>query len=523
MREISPKVFESFVDQVSLVGPVFDVHTQTKGTKVMVFLPTYTPCETELSPSVLAESLLTLLTMKYQDVGNCLCKKLEAVLSAEEKSRLFKVLLQEDCEAAVKLILSKGQRALQLLCEYLRASGSEMRSWPAKLRSLLETSPTQVGHIQDGNLELVVPLAVLERHLLLFTESLSPLAVIEKLRRLFTQTRAYCLLYKPVGRQYIDCRVTLRVFLIPRSGSLVQGLDTKLKGYKRVFISNISIKGNVCYRLLFKDVTSDNSLLRVTPRDGSEYKEALSLMDPMTKYLIALNIKDWVQWPLVLQITRDKNSVIFEETIDDEMLQFENGEYFILNLDGKKHCIMRIHQEISYKEFSHKLNTVLPERKLSVYYKQDGIPLLVNNDESIKMILRDQCGKDIVLEAEDIIDEVITAGMQVMPLARLPSPNEPLSRRRPSPTEQHFVVRHRTALIKRISDIKSLLDDLRHESVINDNEYQRIRGENIRNEQITHTVDYTINKGKNAMDIFYESLSKNDPHLVEDLQLREIS
>eukprot|EP00062_Callorhinchus_milii_P012627 gi/632959976/ref/XP_007895926.1/ PREDICTED: apoptosis-associated speck-like protein containing a CARD [Callorhinchus milii] len=481
MREISPKVFESFVDQVSLVGPVFDVHTQTKGTKVMVFLPTYTPCETELSPSVLAESLLTLLTMKYQDVGNCLCKKLEAVLSAEEKSRLFKVLLQEDCEAAVKLILSKGQRALQLLCEYLRASGSEMRSWPAKLRSLLETSPTQVGHIQDGNLELVVPLAVLERHLLLFTESLSPLAVIEKLRRLFTQTRAYCLLYKPVGRQYIDCRVTLRVFLIPRSGSLVQGLDTKLKGYKRVFISNISIKGNVCYRLLFKDVTSDNSLLRVTPRDGSEYKEALSLMDPMTKYLIALNIKDWVQWPLVLQITRDKNSVIFEETIDDEMLQFENGEYFILNLDG------------------------------------------LHDDESIKMILRDQCGKDIVLEAEDIIDEVITAGMQVMPLARLPSPNEPLSRRRPSPTEQHFVVRHRTALIKRISDIKSLLDDLRHESVINDNEYQRIRGENIRNEQITHTVDYTINKGKNAMDIFYESLSKNDPHLVEDLQLREIS
>nr|XP_057909283.1 apoptosis-associated speck-like protein containing a CARD isoform X1 [Doryrhamphus excisus] len=84
--------------------------------------------------------------------------------------------------------------------------------------------------------------------------------------------------------------------------------------------------------------------------------------------------------------------------------------------------------------------------------------------------------------------------------------------------EEHFVDRHKTELIKRLSNINPILDFLLEKNVIQDEVYDDIRAVKGNQQKMREIYRQALKSGNKAKDLFLKALEENDPYLVDDLR-----
>ncbi|XP_072357099.1 uncharacterized protein [Scyliorhinus torazame] len=550
VKEINVKEFENFLGQVSLgqvnlAGPPFNVHTPSADTQLLLLLPKYPSCSgMDINPTELEHNLALFL------VENCpgqkthlktvLFRKLQQLLSDEEQKLLHKYLVLEELGAIVDLTMSKGQRHFHLLWDFMQECGALVRAWPARYQSLLQTTKIRLAQIRDENLELFVPQADTGSHVWILLHSHSPIAVVEKLRHYFTDCEAFCLLYKPIGRLYIKDKIKMFAYLIPAYDTLVQVLNKEHSSYKQVFKTKLSVRKNASYRLQFgnKGVAK---VISITPEDAIVFKHSLCPNVPKPKYVLQLD-EHFDDWPLVLQLMHeDKGCVVLNELITEEQLQHENEEYIFVTMNGKQYCILRIHNHISYQQFTSGMEQTFPGETFNVYYKAKGdVPLLINGQNSIEYLLKHCRLGNIVLEAEEQSpcprlrgaskeEDPVLTDLETKASSQSGSFN---SSRIPRPegrtqqnvrTSKHFLQKNKTELITRLTEIHSIIEELKSKDILNEIEYEKLLMTKHLSDQIRETLNCVIKKGIVAMNYFHYLLHRYHPLLVKDIESKESS
>lgn len=86
-------------------------------------------------------------------------------------------------------------------------------------------------------------------------------------------------------------------------------------------------------------------------------------------------------------------------------------------------------------------------------------------------------------------------------------------------TEQavHFLDRHRTALINRVTNVDAILDALYGE-VLKDEEYQKVRAESTSANKMRMLFSMTPSWSSNCKEQMFYALKETHPHLVADLE-----
>ncbi|XP_037642054.1 uncharacterized protein LOC119497753 isoform X7 [Sebastes umbrosus] len=91
------------------------------------------------------------------------------------------------------------------------------------------------------------------------------------------------------------------------------------------------------------------------------------------------------------------------------------------------------------------------------------------------------------------------------------------------PTQgEHFVDKHRRALIKRVNNINPILDHLQAEGVISQEDYDTICAIPITQDKMRRLYSGPLKAaGRDGKDVFYEILEENESYLVADLKRKE--
>ncbi|XP_035810657.1 apoptosis-associated speck-like protein containing a CARD isoform X2 [Amphiprion ocellaris] len=87
-----------------------------------------------------------------------------------------------------------------------------------------------------------------------------------------------------------------------------------------------------------------------------------------------------------------------------------------------------------------------------------------------------------------------------------------------STDDMHFVDKHRGALIQRVSNIDSILDDLLEKKVINQEAYTKIRLIATPQEKMRALYEGPLKAAKACKDIFYQILQKHEEYLIKELE-----
>ncbi|XP_044064231.1 apoptosis-associated speck-like protein containing a CARD isoform X2 [Siniperca chuatsi] len=82
----------------------------------------------------------------------------------------------------------------------------------------------------------------------------------------------------------------------------------------------------------------------------------------------------------------------------------------------------------------------------------------------------------------------------------------------------HFVDKHRTALINRVSNIAPILDELVDKNVIQQETYDRIRILPTTQEKMRELYSGCLKASGTCKDIFYKILEENEKYLIADLK-----
>uniref|UniRef100_A0A3Q3LYM0 PYD and CARD domain containing n=1 Tax=Mastacembelus armatus TaxID=205130 RepID=A0A3Q3LYM0_9TELE len=83
---------------------------------------------------------------------------------------------------------------------------------------------------------------------------------------------------------------------------------------------------------------------------------------------------------------------------------------------------------------------------------------------------------------------------------------------------KHFVDRHKVELIRRVSNIGPILDDLLDEDVIQQEVYEQIRALPTTQDKIRELYSGPLKASEACKDIFYESLQIHEKFLIDDLK-----
>ncbi|KAJ8287589.1 hypothetical protein COCON_G00002480 [Conger conger] len=84
---------------------------------------------------------------------------------------------------------------------------------------------------------------------------------------------------------------------------------------------------------------------------------------------------------------------------------------------------------------------------------------------------------------------------------------------------QHFIDRHRTALIQRVCDVTAILDRLLECGVVTQSGYDEIQAGNTKQDKMRKLLSGPIHSGGEiAKDALLEILQAQEPFLVEDLK-----
>ncbi|XP_077454101.1 apoptosis-associated speck-like protein containing a CARD [Stigmatopora argus] len=82
---------------------------------------------------------------------------------------------------------------------------------------------------------------------------------------------------------------------------------------------------------------------------------------------------------------------------------------------------------------------------------------------------------------------------------------------------QHFVDKHRSQLIERVTNIDPILDGLLNRRVLLDAPYEEIRNVTGKQNKMRMIYDIALKSGDRAKNVFMELLRQKEPYLVEDL------
>ncbi|XP_078094165.1 uncharacterized protein LOC144509344 isoform X2 [Mustelus asterias] len=319
IKETSGKEFEKFRKVVSLLGPAYDVYTPAERPEVFLYLPSDAPAEESVSASFLEESFHALSAVMSPDhFATELCNFIP-----QQKQEMYKFLVSGEYDSLEDLMCTDTAVKAKMF-NWVKTNSSIVRTWPQMYRHLLELFPVRVGHIKDENLELFVPLAVTETHAVVFVNSCSPFVTLEKFFRNVTSYKAYFLLYKPVGRSYVDFSLTLKVMLVPRSRSLLQELDKTLKDHKQVLKKQVGVHRNSWYKLQVRHVNAAGTSLSISPEEAEQFQFADSAEEPLTEYEIKIDMGKWETWPLVLELVENEKNIKIQTTLQKGMLNAEN-------------------------------------------------------------------------------------------------------------------------------------------------------------------------------------------------------
>lgn len=80
--------------------------------------------------------------------------------------------------------------------------------------------------------------------------------------------------------------------------------------------------------------------------------------------------------------------------------------------------------------------------------------------------------------------------------------------------------KHREQLIQRVTSVDSILDRL-YMHVLNDEQYNHIRANSIRQEKMRLLYDFMSSWDTKCKDLFLRVLEETNPHLIQDLKDRE--
>uniref|UniRef100_A0A3B4U2S5 CARD domain-containing protein n=1 Tax=Seriola dumerili TaxID=41447 RepID=A0A3B4U2S5_SERDU len=90
----------------------------------------------------------------------------------------------------------------------------------------------------------------------------------------------------------------------------------------------------------------------------------------------------------------------------------------------------------------------------------------------------------------------------------------------PLSSDEHFVDKHKLELIRRVTNIASILDELLVKKVIDDEKWEEIRKMSTPNAKMREV--YTcMRAGDECKNIFFEILKRQEKFLIEDLQKKE--
>ncbi|KAK0146136.1 Apoptosis-associated speck-like protein containing a CARD [Merluccius polli] len=91
-----------------------------------------------------------------------------------------------------------------------------------------------------------------------------------------------------------------------------------------------------------------------------------------------------------------------------------------------------------------------------------------------------------------------------------------------SKKEEHFVDRHRSSLIQRISSVAAILDQLLDHKVVSQEQYDTILAKATRQDQVRELYSGPLrSSGTRGKDIFLSVLEELEPFLIEDLRGQE--
>ncbi|KAM7383061.1 hypothetical protein PAMP_002745 [Pampus punctatissimus] len=85
-------------------------------------------------------------------------------------------------------------------------------------------------------------------------------------------------------------------------------------------------------------------------------------------------------------------------------------------------------------------------------------------------------------------------------------------------TDKHFVDKHKVQLIKRVSNIGPILDELFDHDVIQQECYEKIRALPTSQEKIRELYCGPLKAGVKGKDVFYNLLEEHEPYLIDDLK-----
>lgn len=77
---------------------------------------------------------------------------------------------------------------------------------------------------------------------------------------------------------------------------------------------------------------------------------------------------------------------------------------------------------------------------------------------------------------------------------------------------------HKVELIKRVSNIAPILDELLDEDVIQQEVYDKIRAKSTSQEKMRELYAGPLRASEACKDVFYRILEKNEPYLIKDLK-----
>ncbi|XP_059195783.1 NACHT, LRR and PYD domains-containing protein 1b allele 3-like [Centropristis striata] len=84
--------------------------------------------------------------------------------------------------------------------------------------------------------------------------------------------------------------------------------------------------------------------------------------------------------------------------------------------------------------------------------------------------------------------------------------------------DKHFVDKHRKTLIQRVCTIKTILDELLDQRVLQQETYTEIMVKPTTQDKVRALYDGPLKSATACKDIFYKVLEDNEPYLMKELK-----
>ncbi|XP_027868361.1 apoptosis-associated speck-like protein containing a CARD [Xiphophorus couchianus] len=169
-----------------------------------------------------------------------------------------------------------------------------------------------------------------------------------------------------------------------------------------------------------------------------------------------------------------------------EDLSAENFKKFRRELVDRKDGVKM--NQVEEKDYM-----VVSEVMINVYTEKEALKVA---EEIFREI---RCKQD----ADELVEEAKKAGL--------------CSAAEGSSEEEHFVDRHRTELIQRVTTVAPILDKLLKAKVIQNEAYDEIMGLRPSQNQMRRVYGSVQGAGRSAKDLFLQILKDQQPFLIDDL------